>query len=207
MLPLGAGAWEDRAYRADAAGSGGDEGLAVDINVVSPGWLSSVGLPLLSGRNFSAHDRGGVAGVAVVNEVFARSMWGRADALGRRFRLGQSEELLEVVGVTRSARYRSLLELPRPVVLRPFGQVYQAPMTLHVRTDGDPAALVPAIRRLGESLDRALPLHRVQSMAERLDVSVAAHRTGASLVAGPGAPPPPLPAPGPPSSVTVPLKT
>ena len=187
MLPFGPGAWESRAYRDDEPLSDPGAGTAADVNVATRSWFDAMGLRLLSGRAFADTDRAGAPGVAIVDETLARALWQRVDVTGRRIRMGQSEEVLEVVGVVARARYRSLLEAPRATLYRPFGQMYQSPMTLHVRTAGDPAHLIPALHRLGQRVDRTVPLHRVETMEDRLDASVAPQRTGLSLIASAGA--------------------
>jgi hypothetical protein len=77
--------------------------------------------------------------------------------------------VLEVGGVVHTARYRSLMEPPRPFFYRPFTQAFRASMTLHVRVAaGDPYAVLPSIRRALYELDRDLPLSRVQTLERRL---------------------------------------
>jgi ABC-type antimicrobial peptide transport system permease subunit len=91
--------------------------------------------------------------------------------------------MLEVVGVVRTARYRSLVEAPRPFYYRPFAQVYRPSMTLHVRTaSDDPYTVLQSIRRALDELDRDIPLSRVRTLAERLDGSLGSQRTAAALV-------------------------
>jgi ABC-type antimicrobial peptide transport system permease subunit len=96
--------------------------------------------------------------------------------------MGRTGDPIEVIGVLRTAKYRSLLESARPFIYRPFAQQYQSPMTVHVNVDGDPRALIEPIRRLVASLDKDLPVYRVQTLAERLQRSVGEQRTAATLV-------------------------
>jgi ABC-type antimicrobial peptide transport system permease subunit len=87
-----------------------------------------------------------------------------------------------VIGVVQTAKYRSLIETSRPFFYRPFAQVYQTPMTLHVATSGDSRVLIPALRLLARELDEDLPVYRIQTLADRLEGSVSMQRTAAILV-------------------------
>lgn len=186
MLPLGGGGWDTRIHAAESTPAPDDPGLKSDINAVSPSYFATLGMPIVRGRAFTPADREGATPVAIVNEAIAERLWPGADPIGRRFHIG-SGEVLEVVGLIRTARYRSLMEAPRPFFYRPAAQSFRSAMTLHVRTAGDPYDLVPAIRRVVDGLDRDLPLHRVLSLADRLDDSVAPQRTAAALVVAYGA--------------------
>ena len=184
MLPLGGGGWDTRVFPEGVTPAPGDDGLKTDVNTVSPSYFSALGIQLLQGRGFAAADRAGSPSVAVINEAMARELWPGENAIGRRFRLGrEGREVIEVVGVVRTGRYRTLTEPDRPFMYRPFAQVYRPSMTLHVRAAaGDPYALLPSVRRAFDELDRDLPLSRVRTLGERLDGSVGAERTAATLV-------------------------
>jgi predicted lysophospholipase L1 biosynthesis ABC-type transport system permease subunit len=120
--------------------------------------------------------------VAIVNQALADALWPGQDPLGRTFRRGHDDGVLQVVGVVPTARYRSLLEAPRPFVYLPLAQSWMPGATLHLRADGDARALAPAVERLVAELDPALPVYRVGTLADRLDQSLGAQRSAASLV-------------------------
>jgi len=88
----------------------------VVANRISPGWFATVRIPLVTGRDFTWDDRRGAPGVAMVNETLARRFW-NGKALGERLRFG--DRTLEVVGVARDSRYRTLGESTRPLVYLP----------------------------------------------------------------------------------------
>ena len=184
MLPLGGGGWDTRIFAAEAKPVPGDPGLKTDVNAVTPSYFETLGMRLLAGRGFTSADRDGSPAVAVINEVVAASLWPGKDPIGRRFRVGHSDDVLEVVGLVRTARYRSLIEAPRPFYYRPFAQVYRPSMTLHVRTaSDDPYSVLQSVRRALGELDRDIPLSRERTLAERLDGSLGPQRTAALLVA------------------------
>jgi len=183
MLPLGGGGWDTRIFPANAKPAAEDPGLKTDLNAVFPGYFETLGMRLVQGRDFNAGDRSGSPGVAVINEAIAQQLWPGVNPIGQRFRIGRGDEVLEVVGVVHTARYRSLMEQPRPFFYRPFTQAFRASMTLHVRVAaGDPYAVLPSLRRALDELDRDLPLSRVQTLERRLKASVGAQRTAATLV-------------------------
>ena len=184
IVPLGGGGWDTRVYPFDAKPTPDDPGLKSDINAVFPGYFETLGMRLVSGRDFTSTDRPGSPAVAVINETIAEQLWPGGNAVGQRFRIGRGgEEVLEVVGVVRTARYRSLVEPPRAFFYRPFAQAFRASMTLHARVaSGDPYAVLPGIRRVLDELDRDLPLSRVTTLEQRLSGSVGAQRTAATLV-------------------------
>ena len=86
----------------------------VVANRISPGWFATVRIALVAGRDFTWDDRRGAPGVAIVNETLARQFW-NGKALGERLRFG--DRTLEVVGVARDSKYRTLGETTRPLVL------------------------------------------------------------------------------------------
>ena len=188
MLPLGGGGGDTRIFPAEAVTSPDDPGLKTDVNTVTPTYFETLGMPVVAGRGFTAADRDGAPPVAIINEAVAQALWPGLNPIGRRFRIGHTEDVLEVVGLVRTARYRSLVEAPRPFYYRPFAQAYRPSMTLHVRTaSDDPYTVLQSVRRALDELDRDLPLSRVRTLAQRLDGSLGSQRTAAVLVSVYGA--------------------
>jgi predicted permease len=111
---------------------GYEPGLGEDMefgaNIVGPGYLGLMHIPLERGRDFSASDRAGSLPVAIVNQSFARRFWPGEDPIGKRIRIGDS--VREVVGIAHDSRTRSLDESPAPYFYLPFLQHYQPNMTL-----------------------------------------------------------------------------
>ena len=182
MLPLGGGGWDPRLYTTDNSQDANDPGLKTDVNVVTASYFRTIEMPLLAGRQFSDADRKEAPAVAVVNEVVAEKLWPGANPLGKRFSMGRGAPPIEVIGVLRTAKYRSVVEPGRPFIYLPFTQVYQSPMTIHINAAGDPRALIGSVRQLVKSLDPALPLFRVETLHARLDRSLRQQRTAAMLV-------------------------
>ena len=155
------------------------EDMEFGANIVGPGYLGLMRIPLERGRDFTERDRAGSLPVAIVNQSFARRFWPGEDPIGKRIQVGDS--LREVVGVAHDSRTRSLNESPTPYFYLPFLQYYQPNMTLEVRTAGDPAGIIPAVRREIAALDRDLPVES-GTLEDALGLSLLPQRAGATLL-------------------------
>jgi predicted permease len=100
---------------------------------LSPGYLEAARTRLLRGRDVSWHDTTSTPYVALVNETFARAMWGDTPAIGQRFIF--LDHLREVVGVTEDGKYHSIQDPPQPVVYLPLPQSEKANAVFVVRSD------------------------------------------------------------------------
>jgi predicted permease len=125
---------------------------------VSADYFRAAGTALLSGRSFTWHDDKNVARVAVVNEEFARRIFGSVtNALGSYYKL-RTGARIQVVGVVEQGKYTSFAEHPQPAMFFP---ILQAPSTgtwLVVRSDRDPQQLASALRSTLRDVDAGLPL-------------------------------------------------
>ncbi|HYO12431.1 MAG TPA: ABC transporter permease [Thermoanaerobaculia bacterium] len=158
------------------------EGVMARTNTVLPGYFGTMGIPLLSGRDFGPADREGSIRVVVVNETLAELLWPEQNPVGRTLRLPEIEGPIQVVGVAKTSKYVSLGEEPQPYLYLPLAHSYSPEMTLHVRTEGEPERLVDTVRRELRSLDPALPVADGQTMPAILEQSLWAPRAGARLL-------------------------
>jgi predicted permease len=138
---------------------------------VSPGYFAAMRTRLLAGREFTWHDDRKAPPVAVVNEFFARRIFGTRDALGRRFREGISGPLRLVVGVVEQGRYNTLSETPRPVFFRPAPQVYDESTVLLVRSSLPEAEVIRQLRQTMASLDAGLPLYALGDVRQMIGLA------------------------------------
>jgi predicted permease len=158
-----------------------DEDMNVSENVVTPGYLTTLGIPLFEGRDLTDHDTAGRPRVAVVNEAFARHFFGGESPVGRRFQSG--DQAVEIVGVIRDTRYRSLRDAPPRMALYPLAQEPELAMTLHLRTAVDSRAIAAAVRREVADVDAALPVFGVRSYVQQVATSLQNDRMLAILAA------------------------
>ncbi|MCB1035538.1 MAG: ABC transporter permease, partial [Acidobacteria bacterium] len=161
----------------------GEDELEVEFDVISPGYLRTLGVNLPFGRDFTEQDRAESPGVVLVNEEAARRFWPGENPLGKRVRFSEEGPWLEVVGVTETGKYRTLGEDPRPFVYRPFLQEYSALMTLVVRGEVEEAQLVEQVRREIEALDPTAPIFDLRSVSQHLGIMLFPARMGAVLLA------------------------
>jgi predicted permease len=142
-----------------------NEDTELNTNVVSPNYFKTLGIPLVQGRDFVAADTAGAPGVVIINEEFARRYFPGASPLGKRVRTDSEGPYLEVVGVAKNAKYRSLREEPLPFFYTPLAQGGMPSMTLFVRTEGDPLAALPSVRAELKSLNKNLTLYQVNTFS------------------------------------------
>lgn len=159
------------------------EGLLSMIGYVSPGYLETLGIPLLAGRDFTGADRGGSPGVAIVNQTLAARLWPGRDPVGRRIRLAGQEGERTVVGVARDARYTSLGEEPQGYVYVPIAQGYQPVVILYARAAGSPGEALAGLRQAVRGLDSRIPLLDMGTVSDLVQRSLWAQRMRASLLA------------------------
>ncbi len=166
----------------------GSEGMSTGFNVVAPNYFRTMGTTLLRGREFTDADREGAPGIAILNENLAARLWPNEDALGKRVSVaGPKGPFLEVIGVARDSKYRTLGETPRPYVYLPLSQSYDPKMTLVVRTTGDPKAITPIVREQIRALNANLPIAGVQTLREQLELTLLPSRIAAWTLGGFGA--------------------
>jgi predicted permease len=166
-----------------------------DRYVVSPSYFTTMGVRLLRGRAFTDDDRYESPLVCLVDEVFARRLFGRADPIGRRVKLfrreaalgglsqSNADEYATIVGVVANVRTMGL-EATSP------GQVYTSDVqypwrwsALVVRTTGNPLALAPSVTHVVHELDAQQPVDDVASIEDYLHDSLRARRFTLSLLA------------------------
>lgn len=174
QLPLG-GNFDSYGIRfADHPGAGEADSPSAQRYAVSPGYLRTMGIPLLAGRDLGAGDRAGAPPVVLVNRTFARRIWPGREALGKRVQLGDPQgPWRTVVGVVGDVRHVGLDEAPVMQIYLPQPQWVDSDMVLAVRTAGDPNALAGAVRRAIWEVDRDRPITRLAAMDAILQVSLA----------------------------------
>jgi predicted permease len=169
----------DRGRRMDVRGfqPASGEDLRMHLNYISPDYFPTIGTPLYRGRAFTPRDQAGSPGVAILNRTAARFYFGEEDAIGRRvgFATGDGEQQFEIVGVVEDAKHNDLREPAPRFLYLPLAQSKEREgrLTLAVRTDGEPGALVPALTAEIRALDPAILL---------TDVAAAEHQIGHSIL-------------------------
>jgi putative ABC transport system permease protein len=161
------------------------KGILVNTNNVDPGYFQTLGVALLRGRDFTEADRAETRPVAIVNETMAERFWPNQEAVGRRFQFyGDAEGFYrEVVGVVKTSNYATIGEQPQSCAFVPLRQNFADAVSLHVRSEGDPAPVLGAVQNEIRLLDREMPLTNVQTVGQLVDQSLWAPKLGAGLLA------------------------
>jgi predicted permease len=161
-------------------------GRGTSVLSVGPAFFSTMQIPILAGREVDDRDVRRGAAVAVVNEEFARTYFANESPVGRHFQLSISAPVdLEIVGVSKTARYNSLKGDIPPVVYVPYSLKARpiAQMTYELRAAGNPLALVAAVRQVVGQADSRVPIANIVTQRARIDQTISQERTFAALCA------------------------
>jgi putative ABC transport system permease protein len=142
------------------------QGPSTDVRVADAGYFQTMGIPLLRGRNFSDSEQREPKHVILINEALARKHFPDEDPIGRRLDVAMFEapQPAEIIGVVGNVRYDSLIDESPPAVYFPHPDLTYPFMTLVIRTDGEPAAIAPAVQREIRALDPNQPVSDVRTM-------------------------------------------
>lgn len=159
-----------------------DRPIRIAFNNVSPGYFGTLGIPLVSGRDFDRRDDGNSPPVAIVSEKLARHFDG--NAVGQMVRLGRND-LREVVGVAKDSRYANIKDAPREVVYLPMFQAKPDSMgywpTFEVRYRGPLPELLDRVRETVGQGEPLLTLFRVKTLEVQTQESLSRERLLALL--------------------------
>jgi predicted permease len=138
---------------------------------VTPQFFSTLGIPLVKGRDFTDADHTQAPGVVIISEALARRYWPGEDPIGKRLReAGRENPWFSIVGIVADVKYRGLPQNPNadPDVYFPLQQRPTNNLSLAVRSESDPTSLTAAIRGELQKLDPNLPVYNVTTMAQQV---------------------------------------
>ena len=160
----------------------GSAGRNIMTTVIGPGYFKTMQISFVEGRDFDDRDRRDTQDVVVVNERMAEMLWPGESAVGKRIFIGaESRDPLEVIGVVKTGKYRTLAEDPKPFFYYTMGQRRPANMALVVRGSVDPRSLVGAIRGQVQALDRRVPVYAVKTMTDHMTYALWAPNMAATF--------------------------
>jgi predicted permease len=164
----------------------GTPALQISFNTIAPSYFETMRIALAAGRDFNERDGAQAPAVVIINETMARRFWPGDTALGKRFRLSgdamSGGRAVEVIGVARDVKYRTLGEEPAPHIYLPLAQEFQPSMTLLVRTDADPQTMIGAVQRTVQSLDGNVQGFFARTLEQHVGFSLLPARLAATLV-------------------------
>jgi predicted permease len=153
------------------------------VGFISPGYLMTMTLPVMLGRDFEDRDLGdGHPMVVIVNETFARHYFGNENPVGRMIGLDRDKVDVEIVGVVKDAKYTALREEPLRMVYVPYRPgPWGAQFALHLRTAGEASGLASALRRTVAAVDPDAPVFNIRTAEEEISRSVLRERLLATI--------------------------
>jgi putative ABC transport system permease protein len=149
----------------------------------TPGYLNALRIPIRSGRDFTDHDDAAATPVAIISESMARQFYRNENPLGQQIQMGNGSKPAEIVGVAGDVHDQALENKGRATVYEPAAQIPFGSMYFAVRTEGDPAALIPAVRGVIRGLDAELPLDAVGTVDSLVATSLSQRRFAMLLMA------------------------
>jgi putative ABC transport system permease protein len=159
--------------------------LELPFDRVQPNYFQTMGIPLVKGRAFMAQDTRDTPMVAIVNETFVKRYFPNEDPIGKRFTFGgggPNARWITIVGVVRDTKRQGVDQPVRIESWFPLAQRPSGSMEVVLRTTGDPLALSRAVREAVWSLDRDLPIPKIQTMEQILSERVAQRRLNMLLL-------------------------
>ena len=146
----------------------GQRALTVFDSYVSDGYFGTMGIPILQGRGIFESDKKGAPLVAVINGQMAKHFWPKGDAIGKRFHLKDSSgDLVQVVGIAKTAKYFWIAEPPLDYVYLPYRQHARAAMVLFTESNApDAAAVAPVVRETIRGIDPDMPTFDIRTLRD-----------------------------------------
>jgi len=149
---------------------------AADFRDVSPSYFGAMGIPFLQGRTFTDRDNADGPLVVIIDETLARHFFPHQDPLGKHLQFSVAGRPREIVGVVGAVRDTGFDQQPRPTTYFPYLQTGDQTMSLVVRSDSQPAAILPAIKSAIRGVDKDQPVFNVKTMDEIISGVVSAQR-------------------------------
>ena len=180
-VPLGYGSFSSTPIAVDGYEPPPNEQPTAEYNEVSPDYFATLGIPLLSGREFTRADDENAARVAIVNQTMIARYWRGQNPIGRRLQV--KGNWVQVVGVVKDSKYHSMDEAPRPFFYVPLRQYFAIEPGIHIRTTQPLQTVQTALIREVRALDPNLAVYEMIPLQEQVDRSTSHELVAVALVA------------------------
>jgi predicted permease len=161
-------------------------GLPSDVADIGEGYLATLGIPLLRGREFRTDDGREGVGAVIVNQTLAERLWPGEEPLGKRITIrSYPDREWEVVGVAANGKYRTLGEPPRSFVYVPWRAIPSTSgvtLSLVVATTGEPARYEQGFRETVRMIDPGMPVFEFKTITRHLQIMTFVPRLLAGLI-------------------------
>jgi predicted permease len=180
VTPLGYGTYSSTPIAVDGYQPPPEEQPAIDYNQVSPDYFATLGIPLLSGREFTRADDENAPLVAIVNQTMAARYWRDQDPIDRRLQV--NGRWVRVIGVAADSKYESMRESPKPFFYVPLLQDFVRGPALYIRSAQPLQSISAALLREVHALDPNLALYETITLQEQVDRSTSPQLVAVNLV-------------------------
>lgn len=158
-----------------------NEQPTVEYSEISEDYFKTLGIPIVSGREFVRTDDENASAVAIINETMAAKYWPGKHPVGQR--LKAKDRWLQVVGIAKNANYHTKIETPIPLFYVPVRQNFRVQNALLIRTPETPAAMLKPLAREVHALDPNLAPLITDRLQDQIDQISYSQRLAVTLVA------------------------
>ena len=180
-VPLGYGSFSSTPIAVDGYEPPANEQPTAEYNEVSPGYFATLGIPLISGREFTGADDKNAARVAIVNQTMIARYWRGQNPIGQRLQV--KGNWVQVVGVVKDSKYHSMDEAPRPFFYVSLRQYFSVEPEIHIRTTQPLQTVHTELIREVRALDPNLAVYEMITLQEQVDRSTSHELVAVALVA------------------------
>jgi predicted permease len=180
-VPLGYGSFSSTSIAVDGYEPPPNEQPTAEYNEVSPDYFATLGIPLISGREFTRADDENAARVAIVNQTMIARYWRGQNPIGQRLQV--KGNWVQVVGIVKDSKYYSMDEAPRPFFYVPLRQYFSIEPDIHIRTRQPLPTVQTALLREVRALDPNLAVYEMIPLQEQVDRSTSHELVAVALVA------------------------
>jgi macrolide transport system ATP-binding/permease protein len=180
MTPLSYGSFSSTPISVDGYEVPPEERPTVEYNEAGPDYFATMGIPLVSGREFTRADDERAALVSIVNETMAAKFWRGRNPIGERVQV--KGRWTQVVGVAKDSKYQSIRETAKPFFYVPRRQNFSVGAGLYIRTPLSPETVAVALAREVHVLDANLSPYELITLQEQVDRSTSPQLVAVTLV-------------------------
>ena len=154
----------------------------VRSNVAGPGFFTTLGVPVLAGRDFADSDTETSPHVGIINEQFAKRFFPNTNPIGHMIGTEFGQYQMTIIGVVKDHKYRSIDEEPIPMAWYEYAQIpIIGKMDIELRVHGDPLAILPSARKVVQQMDPNLPLIKPMTQRAQYDLTISSQTLFARL--------------------------
>jgi macrolide transport system ATP-binding/permease protein len=180
VVPLGYDSYSSTPIAVDGYEPQPNEQPTVMYNEVSPGYFATMGIPLLSGREFTRADDENAPRVAIVNQTVIARYWRGQNPIGQRLQV--KGNWVQVVGVVKDSKYYTMDETPQPFFYVPLRQYFDIEPNIHIRTTQPLQTIQKDLLREVRALDPNLALYEMITLQEQVNRSTSQQLVAVALV-------------------------